>query len=111
MRRLELSITDIVDGEEGEKVAIAEGVQFTDGTVVLADLTPRGRAITVYPDGIEALAEAFELEEIIWLDKEPMLIPTPEPSAARHGAEAALEAEAIEHLTAEVWNGDPLPHE
>lgn len=87
MRRFEIQAEDPVDGE---RVTLCEGVQFSNGVLVIHGKFPY-LGYTVVPEGVEALLMHFEPEDLVWIDKDMSAIAPPEPE--EHGKHAVLEPE------------------
>lgn len=107
MRRFEIQST--LEGSAGEP--IGEGVEFANQVVAVNWPRPFSASIEVFAGGMDALALHIPTAEIVWLDKPEALAPQPcEEEHGRHAQPAdLLEVQAIEHLTKEVWDGQPLP--
>lgn len=70
MRRFHLHRDHDVSGVSGTGI-VAEGVEFSDGTVVLRWLSGKHRSTVVWPDiaGVEAIHGHNGATRIVWLDQ------------------------------------------
>lgn len=109
MRRFEIQST--IDGSAGEP--LGEGVEFGNGVAVVNWARPFSSSVEVFAGGMDALALHTPNADIVWLDKAavPALCqPEPEELSGRHARPVDLtEVMAVEHLTQQVWDGQPLP--
>lgn len=107
MRRFEIQSN--LDGSIGEP--LGEGVEFGNAVAVVNWARPFSSSVEVFAGGMDALALHIPHADIVWLDKPEALVQQPpEPDSGRHAQPADLtEVQAIEHLTQEVWDGQPLP--
>lgn len=105
MRRFEIHDDYSVDGAP---IVLAEGVQFSSGGIVVQEKV-FSLGYSVMPDGITALEGLLNAGCLVWIDKEEVLAPPAEEDTGKHAAQDPAEVQAIEHLTEEIWDGDPLP--
>lgn len=107
MRRFEIQST--LEGSAGEP--IGEGVEFGNGVAVVNWARPFSSSVEVFTGGMDALALHVPNADIVWLDKPEALVQPPqEPDTGRHAQPVDFtEVQAIEHLTKDVWDGQPLP--
>lgn len=105
MRRFE--VQSAVEESLGE--VLGEGAEFTDGAAVVRWNRPFSSSVENFPGGMEAVALHIGRAKIVFLDKPPVLAP-PEEEGGKHSRPVDLaEVQAIEHLTQDVWDGQPLP--
>lgn len=104
MRRFEIHVPHA----DGVTAIIGWGCQFNGGLVAMC-WAENPYVITELSSGVVGLLERSIPGTIVWIDRETTLAPSAEEAAGKHATGAAEEAQAIEYLTAEVWDGDPLP--
>lgn len=107
MRRFEIQST--LEGSKGEP--IGEGVEFGNGVAIVNWARPFSSSVEVFAGGMDALALHVPNADIVWLDMPALLAPQPQEEEVGRHAQATdfIEVMAIEHLTKEVWDGQPLP--
>jgi hypothetical protein len=104
MRRFEIHAPNA----DGDPFVAGQGCQFDSGLVAMC-WTENPYIITELSSTLIAFMDRSLPGTVVWIDK-ANLAPLPaEEAAGKHAVETTEEAQAIVHLTTEVWDGAPLP--